>query len=168
MFSTMNFLLILFAFASITCINPFAPGWDEETDKSICPNLNEIDGVLCNFRNAYLFKDTAIYGTLISPNFNFIYRDYDRGVDVLWGRDDEMRTTYGLFQSAAALSLIWNNEVSSSGDSLRQTIVRSFNLTITFNPGDIVRIDGYANLTFERESFISPWKIVRWRDESNF
>lgn len=168
MFSMMKFLLILFAFTSTTCINPFAPGWDEETDKSICPNLNEIDGVLCNFRNAYLFKDTTIYGTLISPNFNFIYRDYDRGVDVLWGRDDEMRTTYGLFQSATALSLIWNNEVSSSGDSVRQTIVRSFNLTITFNPGDIVRIDGYANLTFERESFLSPWKIVRWRDESNF
>lgn len=163
-----KFLPVLFAFTTITCLNPFAPGWDEETDKSICPSLNEIDGVLCNFRNAYSFKDTTIYGTLISPNFNFIYRDYDRGVDVLWGRDDEMRTTYGLFQSAAALSLIWNNEVSASGDSLRKTIVRSFNLTITFNPGDIVRIDGYANLTFERESFLAPWKIIRWRDESNF
>lgn len=160
--------VVVFVFSSLSCINPFAPGWDDASGKQICPSLNEIEGVLCNFRNAYSFKDTTIYGSLISPNFTFIYRDYDIGVDVSWGRDDEMRTTYGLFQSVQSLSIIWNNEVASSGDPLRKTIVRGFNLMITFNPSDIVRIDGYANITFEREDFSSQWKIVRWKDESNF
>ncbi len=160
--------VVSFLFCSISCVNPFAPGWGDGSGKQICPNLNEIDGVLCNFRNAYSFKDTSLYGALIGPNFTFIYRDYEVGVDVSWGRDDEMRTTYGLFQSAQSLSIIWNNEVASSGDSLRKTVVRGFNLMITFNPSDVERIDGYANLTLERADFNSNWKIVRWKDESNF
>ena len=34
--------------------------------------------------------------------------------------------------------------------------------------GDIELVDGYANLTFERHRATDAWKIVRWRDESNF
>jgi hypothetical protein len=37
-----------------------------------------------------------------------------------------------------------------------------------FNPSNIERVDGYANLTFERSRISDPWKIVRWRDESNY
>ncbi len=168
MFRHKKILLLVFPFIYLSCINPFAPGWDDEEGPQICPNLTEIEGVLCNFRNSYSFKDTTIYGNLLSPDFTFIYRDYERGIDVSWGRDDEMQTTYGLFQSAQSLLIIWNKEIASSGDSLRKTVVFGFNLTITFNPSDIARVDGYANLTFERASFTSPWKIVRWRDESNF
>jgi hypothetical protein len=97
-----------------------------------------------------------------------VYRDYDIGIDVTWGRDTEMRSTYGLFQNAQKLDLIWNNVVSSSLDSTRVNIVRGFNLTVTFNPSSIERVDGYANLTMERTRSTDPWKIIRWRDESNF
>jgi hypothetical protein len=159
---------LIAAFYSLTCLNPFAPSWDNEAGQQICPSLTETEGMFCNFKNAYSFKDTTIYGSLLSQNFTFIYRDYDRGIDVSWGREDEMRATFGLFQSAQSLSIIWNNIVSESGDSLRKTVVRGFNLNITFNPSDITRVDGYANLTFEREDFKSNWKILRWRDESNF
>lgn len=160
-------LILSLTFLSLSCVNPFAPGWDDTESKGICPPLTEIDGVFCNFRNAYAFKDTSMYGNLIAPEFTFIYRDYEKGVDVSWGRDDEMRTTYGLFQSAQNILLIWNNIVATSGDSVKQTIIRGFSLTITFNPSDIVRVDGYANLTFQRDEN-SQWKIIRWRDESNF
>ena len=60
-----------------------------------------------------------VYGQLIDPSFTFVYRNYDVGVDVTWGRDDEMRTTFGLFQNAQKLDLIWNNIISSSTDSTR-------------------------------------------------
>lgn len=160
--------IFLFPLISFSCINPFAPGWDTEEAKSICPPLTEIEGVFCNFKNSYNFKDTTIYSQLIASDFTFIYRDYEKGLDISWGRDDEMRTTYGLFQSAQAIFLIWNNVVASSGDSLKQTIIRGFSLTITFNPSDIVRVDGYANLTFVKDIETNNWKIVRWRDESNF
>lgn len=155
-------------FFPVSCINPFAPGWDDSETNGICPPLTEIDGVFCNFKNAYTFKDTSLYGTLIAPEFTFVYRDYERGVDVSWGRDDEMRSTYGLFQSAQTILLLWNNIVASSGDSISQTIIRGFSLTITFNPADIVRVDGYANLTFQKRPDDQHWQIVRWRDESNF
>jgi hypothetical protein len=107
---------LIAGFFSLTCLNPFAPGWDNEAGQQICPNLTEVEGVFCNFKNAYSFKDTTIYGSLLSQNFTFIFRDYDRGIDVSWGRDDEMRTTYGLFQSAQSLSIIWNNIIAESGD----------------------------------------------------
>ncbi|MBI4548561.1 MAG: hypothetical protein HY707_11300 [Ignavibacteriae bacterium] len=151
-----------------SCLNPFAPRFEEEFPGETCSDLTNTDNVFCVFRNAYTFKDTTLYGSVIASVFTFIYTDYDRGVDVTWGRDDEMRTTYGLFQSAQSLNLIWNNVLSSSGDEIQQTIVRGFNLTVTFNPSDITHVDGYANITMARPTANDPWKIIRWRDESNF
>jgi hypothetical protein len=124
--------------------------------------------VFQNFQYAYTFKDTTIYGALITADFTFTYRDYDQGFDVSWGRDEEMRTTYGLFETAQRLDLIWNNIVLSTEDSLSANIVRSFNLTITFNATDIVRVDGRVNLSLQRDILTKKWKINRWIDESNF
>lgn len=153
--------------------NPFAPGLDSSSDEtvSILGDPKEVDGIFKNFQYAYVFRDTTIYGQLFSGEFTFLYRDYDRGgVDVTWGRDEEMRTTYGLFQNVQRLELVWNNISSSSinADSTQAMVVRNFNLTVTFNPSDIIRVDGYANLTLERGHKQDPWMIVRWRDESNF
>jgi len=52
-----------------------------------------------------------------------------------------------------------------TGDSTR--IIRSFNLTITFNPTDIIFVDGRVNLTLAKDEN-KKWKILRWADESNF
>jgi hypothetical protein len=87
---------------------------------------------------------------------------------VSWGRDDEMKTTYGLFQTSQRLDLIWNNEVLNSQDSLYATIIRAFNLTITFNATDILRINGRVNLSLRKDPTSEKWAIVKWIDESNF
>ncbi len=159
---------IILSAAGISCLNPFAPRLDTSSALAVCSDLTQIDNVLCTLRNAYSFKDTTLYGSIIAPDFTFSFRDYDHGVDVTWGRDDEMRATYGLFQSVQSLTLIWNNEISSDSGETRRTVIRGFNLTVTFNPSDIERADGYANLTFERPTTADPWKIIFWRDESNF
>ncbi|MCX7797374.1 MAG: hypothetical protein N2249_01980 [Melioribacter sp.] len=127
--------------------------------------MSDIEGVFKNFQYAYTFKDTLIYSQLLDKNFVFTYRDYNLGADVSWGRDEEMRVTYGLFQNTQRLDLVWNNIVSISGDSTH--IVRSFNLTITFNPTDIVYIDGKVNLELIKDSN-KKWKIIHWIDESNY
>jgi hypothetical protein len=158
---------VLVALGVIGCINPFAPGLDSSPAEATC-NPQTVDGVFQCFQAAYRFRDTTLYGQLLDPEFVFVYRNYDLGIDVTWGRDEEMRTTYGLFQNAQKLDLIWNNILTSTTDSTRITVVRGFNLTLVFNPGDIERIDGLANLTFERQRTSDPWRIVRWRDESNF
>ena len=62
------------------------------------------------------------------------------------GRDDELRTTFGLFQNAQKLDLIWNNIITTTAESTSVNIVRGFNLTLVFNPSDIERIDGSANI----------------------
>lgn len=124
-----------------------------------------VSGVFQNFQYAYTFKDTTIYGELLAKDFIFTYRDYDLGVDHSWGREEEMRVTHGLFQNAQRLDLIWNEIVSISGDSTN--IIRSFDLTITFNPTDIIDVDGRINLTL-RKNENKKWQITNWLDESNF
>ena len=149
------------------CVNPFAPGRDDGTAVSAC-DPHTVDGIFQCFQAAYTFRDTLVYGPLVDAQFIFVYRDYDLGIDQTWGRDEEMRSTYGLFQSTQKLDLIWNNIISTSAESTTVNVVRGFNLTVVYNPGQIDQVSGYANLTLQRQTPADPWKIVRWRDESNF
>jgi len=155
-------------FIALSCINPFAPRLDTAPASLLCSDLTNLENVFCTFRQAYAFKDTSLYSTILANNFIFTFRDYDRGVDVTWGRTDDMHTTYGLFQNVQSLELIWDNIISESGDDTLHSIIRGFSLTVTFNPSDVNRINGYANMTFERANPSDAWKIIRWRDESNY
>ncbi|NCQ17015.1 MAG: hypothetical protein COZ80_01720 [Ignavibacteria bacterium CG_4_8_14_3_um_filter_37_9] len=151
------------------CNNPFAPSLDKsESTGSAIGDLTKIEGVFQNLQYAYTFRDTSIYGRMLSDNFLFSYRDYDLSFDISWGREEEMKVTHGLFQNAERLDLIWNNIIASTEDSSEANIVRGFNLTITFNPTDIVRVDGRVNLNLKKESTSGKWKLTRWIDESNF
>lgn len=156
------------ALTSFSCLNPFAPRLDTSAPSQQCSDLTYVDNVLCTFRNAYSFRDTTLYGSILAPGFTFIYRDYDRGVDVSWGRDEEMRTTYALFQNVESLTLIWNNELPIIESDTLRSIQRAFNLTVTFNASNVDRVDGNAILTFARATVNDPWRIVYWRDESNY
>ncbi|MBL7998564.1 MAG: hypothetical protein JNL32_08010 [Candidatus Kapabacteria bacterium] len=151
------------------CDNPFAPRL--ATNQSLNFGLGDqttTDGVFQNFRYAYLTKDTLIYGRLLAPNFSFIYRNYDKSLDQTWGRDEDMTATSGLFQAAETIDLVWNDIVQSSGDSVLRDMSRGFNLTLTFSPTDIVRVQGRVNLRLARPSPSDKWQIIIWRDESNF
>ncbi len=159
-----GFIVILLL--SFGCTNPFAPALDRSpsTGDGIISDQKNIDGVFKNLQYAYAFKDTLIYSGLLNEKFNFTYRDYDLGADISWGKEEEMKVTYGLFQNSQRLDLIWNNIVTITEDSTR--IIRGFNLTITFNPTDIIYIDGKVNLELKKRD--SKWEILRWIDESNF
>lgn len=164
--------LVIIGSIVIAACNPFAPGFDDSPtgSESILGDATTVDGVFQNIRYAYTFKDTTIYGQMIAGGYSFVYRDYDRGVDVSWGRDEEMRITNELFRNVQRLDLVWNNIIASSTDSSNTSaaVSRNFNLTVTFNPTDIIRVDGYATLTLSRGAPGDPWMILRWRDESNF
>ncbi|CAN5416786.1 hypothetical protein BH10BAC5_BH10BAC5_19010 [soil metagenome] len=148
-----------------SCSNIFSPAIDT-SGSSIISDQKTIEGVYQNFKYAYDFKDSTVYGNLLSSDFIFTYRDYTLGYDVSWDRQTEMRTTNGLFQNTQKLDILWNNIVYQSGDSLTQNVRRSFNLTITFNPNDIVRFNGFADMNLIRSSTDDKWKIKRWKDES--
>lgn len=165
--------LAAFVFAAfLPACNPFAPGLDLSVggSSSLLGDQSTIDGVFQNVRYAYTFRDTTIYGQAVGGDFLFTFRDYERGVDVTWGRDEEMRVTSALFQNAQRLDLVWNNLLSLSVDSSNTlaNVSRNFTLTVTFNPGDIVRADGYSTLTLTRPAPTDAWMIQRWRDDSQF
>lgn len=150
-----------------SCVNPFAPALDETIsgEEGLITDQKTVSGVFQNFQYAYSFKDTTIYGDLLAKDFIFTYRDYDLGYDISWSRNEEMRVTHGLFQNAQQLDLIWNEIVSMTSDSTN--IIRSFDLMITFNPTDIIDVDGRINLTL-RKNEDNKWQITNWLDESNF
>lgn len=152
------------------CRNPFTPAVDynENQNTSALFDQKNLEGVFKNFQYAYSIKDTNIYSKVISDDFIFTFRDYEQGFDVSWSRDEEMKTTYGLFQNAQRLDLIWNNIVLSTEDSLSANIIRGFNLTITFNPTDVIRVDGRVNMLLSKDPDSDIWTISKWIDESNF
>ena len=162
--------LFMFLLLSLAACNPFAPTIDINSPggNSLISDQRTVDGVFQNIKYAYTFKDTTIYGQLLAQDFTFTYRDYDKVRDISWGRDDEMLTTSRLFDNAMNLNLIWNNTVGYSGDTLRAIITRSFNLTVTFNPSDVIRVDGRVSLDMRRTGDDMPWKIAQWKDESNY
>jgi hypothetical protein len=153
----------------ITC-NPFAPELDKDIKSGsfITGDQRSIEGLFQNFKYAYTFKDTLLYGKLLNDEFTFLFRNYDKGIDETWGRDEEMQITNRLFLNSQNLDLIWNEIFSQSGDSTEINVIRYFNLTITFNINDIIRIDGKVNLTLFRGDPNEVWKIKSWRDESNY
>lgn len=164
-----NILLFFFiCILNFSCINPFAPKLDNDlgSGTSLISDQSDIEGIFQNLQYAYTFKDTTIYSGLLNKDFTFTFRDYDEEVDKAWGRDEEMRITYSLFNNVERLDLIWNNIVAITSDSTN--VVRSFNLTITFNPTDVLFIDGKVNLQLQKSASSNKWQIITWIDESNF
>lgn len=167
--STKALISGIFVFLLLSgCDNPFAPRISslEQSGSGLFSDQKTIDGVFRNLQYAYSLRDTLYYGPLLDQEFTFTYRDYDLGFDVTWGREEDIRTTAGLFSNSERLELIWNNIITSSEDSTSALIIRGFNLTITFNPSDIVRIDGRVNLSMKKNEQ-GVWKIIKWIDESN-
>lgn len=162
------FALLIIIAAVNSCFNPFSPSIDNsQSTENILSDQKTVEGVFQNFKYAYTFKDTSIYGQLLTEDFVFTYFDYDLGVDVSWDRTTDMRTTEGLFANTQDLKLIWNNIVFQEGDSLNVDVKRGFNLTITFNPNDVINFYGFVDMTLMRPSADSRWRIKLWKDLTN-
>ncbi|MBR3091364.1 MAG: hypothetical protein IKH10_05180 [Bacteroidetes bacterium] len=140
----------------------------DDTENSLLGDQKTIDGFFKNFQYSYNFKDTITYSNLLNDDFIFTYRNYDAGIDASWSRQEDIYSTYRLFMAAQNLDLIWNEILSQSGDSLQLYITRSFNLSITFSPSDIVRIYGKANFFLTRNDTNSIWKLSLWKDDSAY
>lgn len=169
-FNILFFILVnSFGVLLTSCVNPFAPAYrSPSSETGMLSDQKTVDGVFDNFRYAYIFKDTLVYGDLLDPEFVFIYRNYDKGTDESWGREQEMMTSYRLFQATQSMELVWNEILVNAGDSVLRDVSRSFILNIIFNPSDIVRINGVANFRLKKNQIDQKWRILSWRDESNF
>jgi len=156
---------------ALTGCNPFAPALEDgDPFADLFGDPTTIDGFFVNFQAAYELRDIALYEGLIDSSFTFVYYDFDALVEREWRFMQELESTRRLFQSSSLIRLTWN-QVSSQdlADSERSArVIRSFNLLISLEDGDVFRGEGSVNFTLIRPAAGRPWKLSRWRDESNF
>ncbi|TNE71885.1 hypothetical protein EP331_08440 [bacterium] len=128
-----------------------------------------IDGFYTRFQNAYKLRDTTLYGPLLHPEFTFTFRNYEQNVDVSWGRIEDLISTGNMFQFSREIDLTWNNIIVQldNGEGTEAQIIRRFDLIVSLEGSDVIRTDGSANFVLQRPDTLSPWQIIRWRDQSD-
>jgi hypothetical protein len=164
-------LLPVVALAAVAGCNPFAPALEEgDPFGDLLGDPKTIEGFFTNFRNAYELRDISLYEPLLDSSFVFIYYDFDAQVEREWGFTQDLESTRRLFDNSSLIRLQWNQIISRDEfeRGVNERIVRSFNLTISLESGEVFRGDGNVNFTLARPDTAANWKLLRWRDESEF
>ncbi len=162
-------LIILVLSTSVAACNPFAPALEEGNPfGDLLGDPITVEGFFTNFRNAYELRDLSLYETLLDSSFIFVWHDFDAQVDREWGFAQDLETTRRLFQNSSLIRLQWNQIITQDELErfIKMRIVRSFNLTVTLEQGDVFRTDGNVNFQLVRPDSVSSWRLRRWRDES--
>jgi hypothetical protein len=145
--------------------NPFAPALEDgDPFGALLGDPTTIEGFFTNFR------DLSLYEPLLDSAFIFSYTDFDVQVERQWAFSQEIESTRRLFANASFISLEWNQIISQTqfDENRRASITRSFNLTINLESGDVFRGDGNVNFLLLRPAVGAPWRLLNWRDESEF
>ncbi len=151
--------------------NPFAPALEDvDVFSALTGDPRTIDGFFQRFQYAYEVRDISLYEPLLDSSFVFIYYDFNAQIERQWGFAQELRVTRRLFDEASLIRLQWNQliaqNVTSEGRKAR--VIRSFGLTVALQDGEVFRGDGNVNFLLVRPDTLSPWRLLRWRDESTF
>ena len=151
--------------------NPFAPDLEEgDPFGDILGDPTRVEGFFTNFRNAYELRDISLYEPLLDSAFVFSYRDFDASIDREWGFAQDLESTRRLFQQIDVSRLQWNQVLSQdtldAGAQVR--VVRSFSLSISLLTGEAFTGGGNVNFLLVRREPGAAWKLLRWRDESEF
>ena len=166
---TQPIILIAGLAGLLAACNPFAPALEEgDPFGGLIGDQTTVEGFFTNFRNAYELRDLSLYEPLLDSSFSFIWRDYDAQVDREWGFAQDLETTRRLFLNSSLIRLQWNQIIAQDTLSrqIEVRVVRSFNLTVTLEQGDVFRTDGNVNFTLSRGDSTAVWRLRRWRDES--
>jgi len=161
--------LLCLCSAYVSACNPFAPAYDDSDPfGELLGDRTTIEGFFTNFRNAYELRDISLYEPLLDSAFVFSWRDFDAQVDREWRFAQDLETTRRLFQGANLIRLQWNQIIAQDelAENVSMRVIRSFNLTITLEQGDIFRTDGNVNFLLQRPDSMAVWRLVLWRDES--
>ncbi len=149
--------------------NPFAPALGEgDALGDLAGDPTTVEGFFTNFRNAYELRDLSLYESLIDSSFVFEYTDFDAGIERQWSFSQELEATRRLFLNTTGVQLQWNQIIFSSilDENRSARVVRSFNLTVVLDEGEVLRGDGNVNFLLVRPDSTSTWSLQWWRDES--
>lgn len=166
-------LLIIYVWLLLHCTNPFAPKAIKslKLDQLITDQKTPED-VLTNFKFAYTFKDSTLYSNLVDTLFEFEFYDPNygsSGADRTFNRDDDLAATGSLFRNFDIIDLTWNSTIYSMIDSTTNTaeISKSFRLSL-INQNTTFNITGNAIFTFKRRTKDGIWRIIHWKDNSEY
>lgn len=151
----------------LTGCNPFAPAV-EEGDALGLGDPTTVEGFFDAFQTAYELRDIALYEPLLDSAFTFVFYDFDAQVEQLYGFEQDLRTTRGLFRESNLIQLQWNQILQRdvADPPLRAQVVRPFNLTVSLEGGSVFRGSGNVNFLLVRSDTAAAWQLLRWRDES--
>ncbi len=165
-----GFIGILLAGAWGGC-NPFAPALEDmDVWSALAGDPRTVDGFFKRFQYAYEVRDISLYETLLDSSFVFIYYDFNAQIERQWGFAQELRVTRRLFDESSLIRLQWNQRIAQDviPEQTKARVVRSFSLTVALQNGEVFRGDGNVNFLLARPDTLSPWRLLRWRDESTF
>jgi hypothetical protein len=166
----LNYCFAFIIFFCCACVNPFAPKLTENGQQFsvIITEQTTPREVLTNFRYAYVFKDSLIYSDTLDSSFIFLSKDYSTSppTDIKWGRDEDIKTTMGLFRAFNVLELDWGNILTFDSTEVQSEIKISFQLTLDGGQ-NYPTVKGDALFNF-RQQPSGRWKIIRWEDLSSF
>ncbi len=147
--------------------NPFAPGLDDGAALTPRGDPRSVDGFLTAFRSAYDLRDAALYESLLDSAFTFVYYDDGAQVERQWTFSQDVDATRRLFAAAREVRLRWNAVLLLDSTATTATVVRGFDLAVTLAAdGTEVRTRGNVNFRLSRTAAGRPWRLLRWRDES--
>lgn len=160
---------------ALTCFlaacNPFAPAAIEgDPFGDLLGDPKTVDGFFTNFRNAYEIRDIALYEQLLDSAFVFTYHDFDAQIDREWRFSQELESTRRLFQNTTFARLQWNQILSQDefANGLQTRVVRRFDISISLVTGEDFQTDGNVNFVLVRSDSTDNWRLLSWRDESEF
>lgn len=104
------------------------------------------ESVLRSLSRAYAARDIAAYEQLLAPDFRFQWQKPDHTPGASWSREDDLKGTRNLFQSAETESITWT--LLDSG------------VTTPEGPG-LWRISGFRNILEVRRKGSSEPLVVR-------
>ncbi|MDZ7374380.1 MAG: hypothetical protein ONB23_10475 [candidate division KSB1 bacterium] len=153
------------------CVNPFAPRLRESPEGDlIITEQRTPEEALQNFDYAYTFKDSLLYADLLDSAFVFVYYDPNAGPGgrfESWGRDVDLRTTGRLFRAFDVIDLSWGSTTYERIEGETAELAKTFRLNLVSETGDF-QLSGIAVFTLRKCPSDGKWRIVRWKDESEF
>lgn len=153
--------------ATLACNNPFAPG-EAENGEGDAPLTDQAtpDKVLQNFQYAYTFKDSLVYSELLDSAFIFISENFNvtPPEPIVWGRDQELKTTGRMFRFFNTLDLTWGNRPLRDPSPASTDTSYTITFTLTLDGGsNIPALIGVVIFDFVKRD--GKWRISRWKDE---
>jgi hypothetical protein len=161
-------LLIVAAGLFGQCQNPFAPAvaGDELQGTLLLTEQKTPDQVLQNFQYAYTFKDSLVYSEILDTAFIFISTNFNVSPPeaIVWGRDQELKTTGRMFRFFNTLDLTWGSRPIPTPPDDAVEFIQKMTFTLTLDGGNAIpTLIGEVTFTFIKRG--EKWYIARWQDE---